>query len=187
MKKALLDSEITGKLELYQQDLNGIFTTADLYNIMGAENPIANQRAIKRLVSSKYLIRVKRGLYVTKSFDAWTLSRHLNPKAYISLDSVLANKMLIGTVPKNRLSLVSTQKNKSIKFANYRIDTYSISKDLFFGFSQDEQGINVADIEKAFLDILYYHLRGYKFAIDPKKEINTQKLNKKKIKEYLDS
>ena len=87
MKKALLDSEITGKLELYQQDLNGIFTTADLYNIMGAENPIANQRAIKRLVSSKYLIRVKRGLYVTKSFDAWTLSRHLNPKAYISLDA----------------------------------------------------------------------------------------------------
>ncbi|MBU0506003.1 hypothetical protein KJ708_08435, partial [bacterium] len=154
-------------------------------NIIGSPNPITNQRTIKRLVKAGILSPVKRGLYVTDSFDLWQLSRHIINNAYISLDSILAKNMLIGTLPQNRLSLVSTNKNLVIRFKNYRIDIYSLSDDLFFGFTQNNQGLNLADSEKAYLDMLYYHLRGYKFAIDPRNEINIQKLNKTKIRSYL--
>jgi hypothetical protein len=45
--------------------------------------------------------------------------------------------------------------------------------------------VAVADNEKAYLDLLYYYMRGYRFNIDPFIDVNVSKLDKKKYFSYL--
>jgi predicted transcriptional regulator of viral defense system len=185
MKKVTSDIKSSLKIKQFQEDMNGIFTTADLYHIIGAQNPIANQRAINRLVQSNALTRVKRGLYVSDEFDLWLLAMKIKTKCYISLDSVISKNGLAGTLSRNRISLVTLGKPQTLKIEKYRIDIFSISKELFFGFQKNDQGILIADNEKAFIDLLYYYNRGYKFIFDPRVEVNIDKLDLKKIEFYL--
>jgi hypothetical protein len=60
----------------------------------------------------------------------------------------------------------------------------NFSRELFFGFAI-KKGIAIADNEKAFLDLLYYHLRGYRFAFDPRSEIDVDQLDKNRLNRYL--
>lgn len=186
MKKNVSDIIVSKRIADFSGDLRGIFSTYDLCNAIGSQNPIANQRAIQRQVVEGNLTRVQKGFYVTQEFDLWMLAAQLNKNAYISMDSVLSKNGLIGTLTPRHVSLVGLAPNKTIEFGAFRIDRYSISPQLFFGYSDDEtRPICVADNEKAFLDLLYYYNRGYRFAIDPKKEINIAKLDLKKLKLYL--
>lgn len=186
MKKTSSDIVVSRRIADFSGDLSGIFSTYDLYHTIGSNNPITNQRAIQRQVDAGNLLRVQKGFYVTPEFDLWMLAGQLNKNAYISMDSVLSKNGLIGTLTQRHVSLVGLASNKTIEFGAFRIDRYSISPQLFFGyFNDDTRPISVADNEKAFLDLLYYYNRGYRFAIDPKKEINIAKLDLKKLKLYL--
>ncbi len=185
MKSVVSDIEITKKIQQFQSEMKGVFSVADLYNLIGANNPIANQRAIGRLVNSMILSRVKRGLYVSSEFDLWNLAIRINQRAYISMDSVLSKNGLVGSLSMNRVSLVSTANGGTIQFDNYRIDLFSINQSNYFGFYKDDNGISIADNEKAFIDILFFYMRGYKFAFDPRNEVNINKLERKKIEKYL--
>lgn len=186
MKKVTSDIVISKRISDFSEDLAGIFSTYDLYNTIGSNNPITNQRAIQRQVDAGNLTRVQRGLYVAPKFDLWMLAGQLSKDAYISMDSVLSKNGLIGTLTPRHVSLVGLAPNKTIEFGGFRIDRYSISPELFFGYSYgDTQPIGIADNEKAFLDLLYYHSRGYRFAIDPKREVNLGKLDLRKLETYL--
>lgn len=185
MKKSPIDIHILQNLQKFQNELGGVFTFVDLYNLIGFHHAASNQKAINRLIKNKILTRVKRGLYVTANFDLWHLAIRIQNNSYISMHSVLAKKGLTGTLSHNRVDIVTTGLGKTITFQNYRIRIVKISKDLFFGFQKIKNGICVADPEKAFLDILYYHSHGHKFAIDPVQEIDIEKLNKTKLSKYL--
>lgn len=185
MKKDKSDIQSLELIEKFKKDLGGVFTTSDLYHITGHRNPVANQKAIKRFIKAGMLTRVKREIYVTKEFDLWKLASKIQPQGYISLHAVLAKNGLAGTLSYKRVDLVTTGPKKIIKFDNYLIRIFSISEKLFFGFKATNGGMNIANNEKAFIDLLYYHNRGYKFPIDPLQEIDTEKLNKKIILRYL--
>lgn len=185
MKKEQSDLQILKNLQRFQDDLGGVFTSVDLYNLIGFHNAPSNQRVINRFIKSKILTRVKRSLYVTQNFDLWKLASLVQNNSYISMHSVLAKNGLTGTLNYNRVDIVTTGLGKTITFQNYRLRVVTISEDLFFGFQKIKNGICVADSEKAFLDILYYHSHGHKFAIDPLQEIDIEKLNKTKLSKYL--
>jgi hypothetical protein len=62
---------------------------------------------------------------------------------------------------------------------------FSIKKDLVFGTKRLANGVNVADSEKAYLDLLYYYAKGARFVFDPLQEVAIDKFDRKKLNAYL--
>lgn len=185
MKKHKSTLSLLESILKFEPDLKGVFQSFDLYNIIGFDNPVSNQKAIDRLCNEGILKRIKRGVYISKNFDLWQLAQTLQPQSYISLHSVLAKNGLTGTLSHNRVDLITNSSKKTYTFQDYQIRFFTITEDLFFGFQKNSTGIQIADIEKAYLDILSYYIRGTTFPIDPLNEIDTKKLNLKKLSQYL--
>lgn len=184
MKNIVSDIQIIENIRKTSSQMAGIFSTADLHNLIGAGSKLTNQRAIARLQENEILTRCQRGFFVTEHFNLWLLANRIQKNSYISMDSVLSKNGLVGIVSDQSVSVVTFGRAKSLKIKNKRTDYYQASKELFFGFVV-KKGIAIADNEKAFLDILYYHLRGYRFAFDPRSEIDVEMLDKNKLNRYL--
>jgi hypothetical protein len=166
--------------------LGGVFSYGDLFNLIGAGSEQRNKRAIKRLVKEGVLFKVQRGFYVTKEHDLWQLGCRLQKKAYVSMDSVLAKNVLIGTIPRRSVSLVYPGiRRKVVETPAGTVRFFSIRKDLIFGTSRLANGVSVADSEKAYLDLLYYYVKGSRFVVDPQKDVDVWKLDRGKLRKYL--
>ena len=146
-----------------------------------------NIRTINRLLQEGVLFKISRGIYVGKNPDLWILVSRLREDATISLDSVLAKNALVGTIPEKSVSAVcASGRKREIVTPFGIIRLFSIQKDLLdLGVQRLNNGVRVADNEKATLDLLYYYVKGARFVFDPRNEINFQKLDMKKIKTYL--
>lgn len=186
MNKPLNLLQIAEKIQRLSPETGGVFSYADLSNIVASGSAVKNSRVISRLIKGEIILKVQRGFYTTKTFDMWLLASRLAPDCYISMDTVLAKEGIIATVPKYSISAVrAAKRNKTIKTQLGEIIFHSIDQSLIFGITTTNRGINVATAEKAYLDLLYFYQKGKRFVIDPLKEINTSKLNKKVIKKYL--
>lgn len=185
MKSPTTDIVLTEKILKFATPLGGVFSLGDLCQLMGKQSRLFQQRSIAKLISSKIILRWKRGIFSTQNFDPWLLAQCLNSKGYISLDSVLSKNGLTGTVSKQAVSLVVPLGKKSVTKNNFVFSFYKASPSLFFGFDRNELGIAIADNEKAYLDLLYFYMRGYRFTIDPFIDVNLSKLNKEKYFLYL--
>ncbi|MFH0800151.1 MAG: hypothetical protein V2A66_08250 [Pseudomonadota bacterium] len=176
---------IAAKIEKHKKGMAGVYSYADLCNLIGLGSPLATARIIKRLVRDGLLFGVQKGIYTTAEFDTLRLAGRINPECYISMDTVLAREGLVGTVPKYSFSAVQRQRSRIVETQAGTVRFYSLAEELFFGFMPDKNGVRIADPEKAFLDTLYFYTRGNKFVFDPLKEIAVRKLDQKKINRYL--
>lgn len=164
----------------------GVFSYADLFNLLAAGSDLQNKRIIQRLVREKALRKVQRGFYTAGEVDPWVLAARLKPGAYISMDSVLAKNGLVGTVPARSVSAVRPGSvASSLETSEGTLRYFGIQKNLAFGFSPRADGVLVADSEKAFLDLLYYYQKGARFVFDPRSEVKVRKLDPKRLKKYL--
>jgi hypothetical protein len=174
------------RIETLGASLGGVFSFADLCNLIGSGSSQQNKRIIKRLIRDSVLFKVQRGFYATKEVDLWQLGVRLRKDAYVSIDSVLAKNLLIGTTPRNSVSFVySGVGRKILETPVGTLRFFSIRKDLIFGTNRLNNGVNVADSEKAYLDLLYFYVKGARFAIDPLNEVDMAKLNLAKLRKYL--
>lgn len=185
MKKQPPLVEIAKRIRKMAPDLGGVFTFADLWNLIGLHSSDRTAKFIRRLVREKVLFKIRRNIYATENPDLWALASRLKPNACVSLDSVLAANGLIGTIPKWSVSLVYPGPPESIKTPFGLIRFFKIKKDLLFGFKKVKFGIAVADSEKAYLDLLYYYTKGAHFIVDPLADIDLWKLDQKKLLKYL--
>lgn len=184
MKKDRLLGMIA-QINRFKGEMGGVFSYADLSSMLAAGSAVANSRAIQKLVKAKILTKIQRGIYVTQPFDLFTLSQRLDPDSYISMDSALAQRGFIGTIPKGRLSAVWRKpRTKKIGTPNGDIVFSSLSAELFFGFEM-QGAIAMATPEKAFLDMLYFYTKGKRFVIDPLSEVDVSRLNKNTVNAYL--
>ncbi len=166
--------------------LGGVFSFGDLCNLIGAGSEVKNAKVIDRLIRQGLLQRIFRGFYVTKNFDLWVLGARIKKNAYVSMDSVMAKNGLVGTIPERSVSLVYPGRKTVIETTQgFSIRFFSIQPDLLFGFSNLENGVKVADNEKAYLDLMYFYMKGARYVFDPLSEVNLQKLNRKKLMSYL--
>lgn len=166
----------------------GVFSYADLFNLLSAGSDLQNKRIIQRLVREKALRKVQRGFYIVDGFDLWVLATRIKPGAYISMDSVLAKNGLVGTVPERSVSAVRPgSTGAKLETSQGLIRYFGIQPSLAFGFSPRPDGVMVADNEKAFLDLLYYYQKGARFVFDPRSEVKVGKLDRKRLKKYLES
>ncbi len=185
MNKSLGLAASVERIMEFAPKVGGVFSVADLSSIIAGGSNLNNQRMIGRLVRAGIVSRVMKGLYATKSCDLWILSARANERSYVSMDSALARHGLTGSVPQRSLSVVCTGRKRTVKAPNGSIHYYSIAPKFFFGFAKLTSGVDIADPEKAFIDLLYFYVKGGRFLIDPLKDVNTQKLDKKKLFAYL--
>lgn len=173
------------KIDRFAAELGGVFSIADLENLLGLPSKLSTARMIRRLIREGALVRASRGIYTTPACDLWRLSARLSPKSYVSMDSALAHHGLIGTVPERQLSALHAARRSVVSCPQGTVRLYSIAPQLLFGFERRHDGVAIADPEKAYLDLLAYHLRGVRFVVDPLKEVRLDLLNRRKLARYL--
>lgn len=185
MNKRISINYLDKQIRTFSPDMGGVFTFADLWNLIGLQSSDRTAKVVSRLVREKILFKIRRDIYATPNADLWVIASRLKKNAAISMDSVLAKNALIGTVPAFSVSCITTGTADTIDTPLGRLRYFKIKKDLFFGTQKLKHGVVVTDSEKAYLDMLYYYNRGAGFVIDPLKDVDLWKLNKAKLNRYL--
>jgi len=176
--------KITQRLQELSSPQGGVFSAADLKNLIDPINKASLYRTLKQMLDADIIRVFCRGFYVTKDFDIQVLSQRICADSYISFGTVLAKNLLIGSVPKYRLLAVKLGQNRVYQNSISRIEQLAIKPELFTGY-ENINGVNIATPEKAFLDTLYYYQKGMKFSFDIYSDIDYDGLDRKKIKKYL--
>ena len=173
-------------LKASKESLRGVFDDSDLSNLFSDLHKTQLYRRIKSLTENGYLMRFCRGLYVTEGFDLEVVSQKLSESSYISFGTILAEHLAIGSTPKFQVEAVKSGKTRTYSFDKYKIKQYGTKTSLDFGVTRFN-GVRKADLERAILDCLYFHLHGTKFYFDIYSDINWDKVDKKRLNKYLTS
>ena len=180
MKQAS-DAELIAELSPAQR---GVFSTGDLRTALAERHPTAFGRRVGRLLDRGVLTRFTRGYYVARDFELPVLSQRIAPESCISFETVLARELVIGTNPTRRVVATKIGRTRSYRGHGFEVEHVGLSPHLAFGFHAFD-GVRYADLEKAVLDVLYFHLRGRRYAFDLYSDMNLRKLDRDRIGRYL--
>ncbi|MBN2188931.1 MAG: hypothetical protein JW699_05720 [Chitinispirillaceae bacterium] len=181
MNNALQDYRL---LQKWSTQMGGVYSTSDLANLFNESNPVALNRRIGRLEENGVLKRFIRGCYTTVDFDAEVLSARLCRHSYLSLGTVLAKELIIGSVPARTLYAVTTGRSRLYRSNDFSLQYLGVAPHLFFGF-QNRSGVNFATPEKAFIDTLYFYQKGRKLSFNIFTDITVERLDQERIAGYL--
>ena len=140
---------------------------------------------IKQFEEAHLLKRYSRGIYVTQNFDPMILSAKVRADSYISFGSALAFHKLIGTESPFLVSCVVTSKASEYK-GEVNLSYARISKNLFFGTTILDNGVRMANAEKAVLDTLYFFQHKKTFYFNVFQDISFSALSKETMESYLE-
>lgn len=184
-----LDPKILIPLQGLIPKHRGVFSISDLQNLFMARSAVETQQRLRPFLKEKILNRFCRGFYVAPKFDLEVLSQRLCADSAISMGTILAENLVIGSIPKKTVYAVKIGKSRVYKsplgqvvhlgFAN------ASAKDMWFGYTAGAFGIWRADKERAFLDTLYFYQSGQRFSFNVYSDIQVDRLDRKKIKKYL--
>jgi predicted transcriptional regulator of viral defense system len=131
------------------------------YSQEGANNRIS-------LLSKKgWLLRIRKGLFVVvtdfsnlgfNDLSIYLIAKALNKNSYISFENALQYHEMFDQML-SAVESVTFERVRKYKFQNTNINFLKIKKELFFGFSGERINsdyVNIAGIEKAILDMLYF-------------------------------
>ena len=143
-----------------------------------------------------WLIRLKKGLYLVVTdisslgfpdVSELLIAQSLTLDSYVSFESALQYHAMFDQMLA-RIDAVTIRTTRTYQVLKTTYNFSSIKKELFFGFTQESinnQKVNVAEIEKAILDLLYFRSSGYtvSLVIEKLREYHDQ-FDFKKLKEY---
>lgn len=132
----------------------------------------AVRKRVAQMAQAGWLIRLKRGLYLVVT-DISTLgladvsnlviAQTLNDQSYISFESALQYHGMFDQVLQ-RIDAVTIRATKTYKVQQTTYTFAKIKSELYFGFTQEtinNHTVNIAEKEKAILDILYFRATDY--------------------------
>lgn len=183
MKNAV---ENTGKLADFAPRVGGVFSLSELSSLFDISSQQALWIAVRQFEAVGLLKRYCRGIYVAREFDAQVLSAKVRTDSYITFGSALAYHKLIGTESPFLVSC-ATPSRASEYVGEINLSYARISPKLCFGTILLENGVRMADAEKAVLDTLYFYQHKKKFYFNIFQDINYSMLSKEKIDAYLES
>ncbi len=183
-------AQLALKLQSLISKHRGVFTIQDLGNLFLSTDPVSRDRRLKSLLEAKLLYRFCRGIYVAEEFDLEWLSQKICPDSAISFGSVLAQEMLIGSIPQKTVYAVKFGKTRFYRsklgqVVHLGFTSTKEARNLWFGYDVLKNGIRYANKEKAFLDVLYFYQLGQKFSFNIYSDIQFDKLNLKVLNQYL--
>ncbi|MBI2082755.1 MAG: hypothetical protein HYT76_04215 [Deltaproteobacteria bacterium] len=168
----------------------GVFSTYDLANLLSANSSVALSRKLKPFLKAGLLHPFCRGYYVADNFSLEWLSQRLSPGSALSFGTVLAKKGLIGNIPQKTVYAIKIGKTRIYQsrlgnIVHFGYASPAAGRRHWFGYADWEGGILSADTEKAFLDTLYFYQSGNKFSFNIYSDIAVEKLDSRKIENYL--
>ena len=157
------------------------FTIFDLGKILDVKKD-SLYVTLNRLVKSGVLIRLKRGIYQPefKEPELEKTAGELYYPSYLSFESALSRFGVLNLIPYS-LSFATTRKTKSMSLLERQVVYRHLKQKLFFGFTHEE-GLYIAEPEKALLDLVY--LRSLGKAEIPSEEMDLRSLSEKTLREY---
>ena len=136
----------------------------------------ATRKRVAGMSQAGWLIRLKKGIYLVVT-DISTLgftdvselviAQSLNADSYISFESALQYHSMFDQMLA-RIDAVTTRTTKSYQVLKRTYTFLSIKKDLYFGFTQESVNnlnVNIAEIEKAIIDLLYFRSSDYTISL----------------------
>jgi predicted transcriptional regulator of viral defense system len=157
-----------------------VYSTKQLSNLL-SEKYSSTRVYMHRLVKKDLAIWIKKGV-ISFVDNNYIIASQLIEPSYISLYSSLFYFGLVEQQP-NKISVVNTK--NSFYFKKQNIYYHKIKPDLFFGYkTYDLEGayINIANVEKAVLDALYYNVFSKKNVVELKNKLNYNLLKKYSLK-----
>jgi predicted transcriptional regulator of viral defense system len=157
------------------------FTVSDLEKITGIDRK-SLYVALNRWVSKGVLERAGRNIYVVadEPVRPEEIAAQVYFPCYLSFESVLSRTGVLNLVPYS-LTFATTRKTKSIDLFDRRVDYRHLKQELFFGFAK-ENGLYIAEPEKALLDLIYLAAFG-KATVQPA-ELDLKSLSAGILQEY---
>jgi len=158
------------------------WSVADLEKVLGYGTRKSLLVALYRLTASGTLDRVRRGFYrvSTRPADEAALANVLYRPSYLSFESALARHGILSQIP-YAMTFATTRRSKRMTIGGREAEFRQIKKDLFFGYRL-EDGLYVAEPEKALLDELYMMKRGR--AAVSLEELDVDRLLKGRLREF---
>ena len=182
MKKMLENAQ---KLLEFAPKIGGVFSLSELSSLFDISSQQMLWIKIKQFEEAGLLKRYSRGIYITQNFDPMILSAKVRTDSYISFGSALAYYKLIGTESPFLISCIVTSKASEYK-GEVNLSYAKISKNLFFGTAILNNGVRMANAEKAVLDTLYFYQHKKIFYFNMFQDINFSALSKETMDSYLE-
>ncbi|SHK08969.1 Transcriptional regulator, predicted component of viral defense system [Fibrobacter intestinalis] len=182
MKKMLENAQ---KLLEFAPKIGGVFSLSELSSLFDISSQQMLWIKIKQFEEAGLLKRYSRGIYITQNFDPMILSAKVRTDSYISFGSALAYYKLIGTESPFLISCIVTSKASEYK-GEVNLSYAKISKNLFFGTAILNNGVRMANAEKAVLDTLYFYQHKKIFYFNIFQDINFSALSKETMDSYLE-
>jgi predicted transcriptional regulator of viral defense system len=172
MKKTSLTRRELAILEKIISHLGYIAYTSDINELLEKDYSLQEiRRQISLLSKRGWLVRIKRGVFAVASIESHSfasisplaVSQILVPGSYVSFEFALSHYGLFDQLP-SKLTAVTSGKPRKYAFQNMTYEFKSIKPDLYFGNVEIEENsmkANVAELEKVFLDFLYFRIDTY--------------------------
>lgn len=159
-----------------------IFESNKLKNILEIENNNTFFPILRKMVENNIIVKLERNKYIlnNKNIHSFNIANSLYPQSYISFETALNFYGILSQFPHEITS--ATIKKSIRKSINGFIYSYThIKNDLFFGYEKNN-GVLIAEPEKALLDQIYLSLRGFKSINLDEYDFST--IKKGKLSEY---
>ncbi|MFA5645833.1 MAG: hypothetical protein WDA18_05705 [Candidatus Ratteibacteria bacterium] len=173
MKNIMLSRNDAELLEEVIVHYGRIVDINDLYKVFGKiYNAHETRKRVAFLAKTGWLQRIKKGLYAvvtdigelnSLSLSLYTLAQILNKESYISFENALQHHKMFDQMLSS-VTAVTFKRARKYKIKNTEVKFFHIKKEFYFGFSQkkiDNDIVNIAEKEKALLDILYFSTNIY--------------------------
>jgi predicted transcriptional regulator of viral defense system len=167
-------------LKTLQKINKPFYTIADLEKITSlSRNSL--YVALRRWKVGGIIERVAQGIYIPmgSNIPLENVAAQLYLPNYLSFESALARFGILNLIPYT-LTFATTRKTRKYTFRKQEVEFRQISSELFFGYEM-KNGMNIALPEKAFLDEIYFVVRG-KATLDFD-ELDLKKLSRKALKD----
>ena len=99
-------------LRSYSQEMGGVFSTQDIRALFGQDNAVQLHRDLSSLIDSGHLSRFCKGFYTTPGYVPEVLAMLIIPESYLSLGTILAKELMIGSVPTHTLYAIRVGPNR---------------------------------------------------------------------------
>jgi len=173
MKNIMLSKNDAELLENVIVKYGRIVDIDDLYKVFGKTyNAHETRKRVAFLSRTGWLQRIKKGLYAVVTdvgelnafnLSLYTLAQTLNKESYISFENALQYHGMFDQMLSS-VAAVTCKRARKYKIQNTRVKFYHIKKEFFFGYNRekaDNDMVNIAEKEKALLDILYFSADTY--------------------------
>ncbi len=173
MKNTILSRNDAELLEDVIVRYGRIVNIADLYKVFGkTHNAHETRKRVSFLSRTGWLQRIKKGLYTVVTdvgelnafnLSLFSLARTLNKESYISFENALQYHGMFDQMLAS-IAAVTYKRARKYKIQNTEVKFYHIKKEFYLGFTRekaDNDMVNIAEQEKALLDILYFSADAY--------------------------